>query len=186
MSAYETSVQVKADALREAEMVVLVRWRKQVLKVSIATNWLGSFLALLTVSTYTVVSLYSTTATNGVTTAKIFTVTSTVTIISEPLLLLGQRMGQILSAWASVKRIQEFLLLEEQVEQQLAGMESEVEMTVMRSEEKRILLQDASFGVKDKITVLNNLNVDLINPALWVIVGRVGCVSVNHLASQGS
>ncbi len=58
----------------------------------VATNWLGTFFALLTIITYTVASFYSSQGTNAVTTAKIFTVTSTISLISEPLLVVGQHI----------------------------------------------------------------------------------------------
>jgi hypothetical protein len=37
---------------------------------------------------------------------------------------------------------------------------------------------EASFGVADKITLLHDIKIDLEAPNLWMIVGRVGSVSV--------
>ncbi|KAK4687233.1 hypothetical protein P7C73_g2882, partial [Tremellales sp. Uapishka_1] len=182
MSAYETCVQHTAESLRNSEIDALVAWVKEILKVSIATNWLGNFLALVTIVTFTVVSLVSANAGGDVTTAKVFAVISTISLISEPLLMLGQRMGNIVSAWASVKRIETFLLEEEKNLEVWRDVDEEGDTDDLELNgdlrhppiEVKISFKDASFGIKGKITVLKGLNVDLVNPALWMIVGRVG------------
>lgn len=150
-----------------------MQWVKEVLKVSIATNWLGNFIALVTIITYTVVSLYSTTEGGAVTTAKVFTVISTIKIISEPLLMFGQRLGAMVTAWASFKRIEDFLLCDERAAAQLTDGEATTGSTTANC---HIVLRHASFGVKDKAVLLEGLDVELVDPALWMIVGRVGSV----------
>jgi ATP-binding cassette subfamily C (CFTR/MRP) protein 1 len=141
LSAYEPLVQSRAEDLRETEITALIKWIIEILRVSIVTNWLGNFLSLVTVSTYTVVSLYTGDGQGGVSTAKVFTIVSTITLISNPLLMLGQNMGQIVSAWASVKRVEEFLLQDEKVDKR------EKEGSRTESDSQRIVLKDASFGV---------------------------------------
>jgi ATP-binding cassette subfamily C (CFTR/MRP) protein 1 len=94
MSAYESYVTVKAVDMRETEVVALITWIMQILKVSIATNWLNNFLALVTVATFTVVSIFSQNGGGAVTTARIFTVISTILLISMPLLMLGQQRSR--------------------------------------------------------------------------------------------
>ena len=103
----------KADMLREQEVSSFVAWTQQILKVAITTNWLGNFLAVITIVAFTVVSLLGSTAGGSVTTARIFAVIATIELISEPLLMLGQQVGQLVTAWASFNRIEQFLLLGE-------------------------------------------------------------------------
>ncbi|WWD21405.1 hypothetical protein CI109_105890 [Kwoniella shandongensis] len=171
LSAYEPLIQRRGVEFRSNEISAQLGWIVEILKVSIATNWLGNFLNLVTVITFTVASLYSAQGGGAVTTAKIFTIVSTITLISDPLLMLGQRLGAIVSAWASLKRIEEFLLEDERerVEdvQLIDGKAGVLE--------QRIVMRGASFGVKGKITVLEGLDVELVKPRLWMIAGRVGC-----------
>ena len=194
LSSYEPFIVHKAEELRMREIKALIGWIKEILKVSITTNWLGNFLALIQIITYTVVSLYSSDAGSGVTTAKIFTVISTITIISEPLLMLGQQFGSIVTAWASFKRIEEFFLCDERTESsretplltesENVKMEGTSPSYVTRQRhECRIELKNATFGV-DKGTkhLLKDINVHLTNPNLWMLIGRVGCVSGSHQA----
>jgi len=147
----------------------------------VATNWLGTFFALLTIITYTVASFYSSQGTNAVTTAKIFTVTSTISLISEPLLVVGQHIARLLTTWASFKRIEEFLLCAERSIPDVYD-ESEGDATCENPEEalntpdRRIALRDASFGIKGKATLLSGPNIDLTAPDLWMVIGRVGSV----------
>jgi ATP-binding cassette subfamily C (CFTR/MRP) protein 1 len=110
LSAYETPITNTALTLRDNEIHCLREWIKEILKVSIFTNYNSNFLSLITVTTYTLVSLFGG---GGVSTAKIFTTVTTIALISEPLLMLGQQLGNIVSAWASWKRVEEFLLSEE-------------------------------------------------------------------------
>ena len=161
LSAYEPRILALADGMRHAEIDAFIRWVKEILKVSILTNWLAHFLALLTVTTFTLVTLFRG-DTGGVTTARIFTVISTIDLISMPLLELGQKMGSLLTAWASLKRIEGFLLDGEKVAVQGDGTRVKV---------------DASFGIRGKIDLIK-VAVDLDDPKLWMITGRVGCVSL--------
>jgi ATP-binding cassette subfamily C (CFTR/MRP) protein 1 len=175
LSAYEPIIQNRAVELRHDEINTYIVWVKSILRVSIITNWLGNFLALITVITFTVVSLFSSSGGGAVTTAKVFTVVSTISLLSSPLLMLGQQLGAIVSAWASVKRIEEFLLQEERVEFGEGLERDDIKSDVL---EQKIQIKNASFGVKDKITILSDMNVDLVKPSLWMIIGRVGCVSL--------
>ena len=190
-SAYEPFIIRKAETLREVELSAFVGWIKQILKVSITTNWLGNFLALVTVSTYTIVSLYSPEGGAAVTTAKIFTVISTIDLISEPLLTLGQQWGSMVTAWASFKRIEDFLLCEEKATNKFKPQKDsstaedmaeskELEMELIQRVTPHLELRNASYGLKGKVTLLEDISLDLTVPALWMIMGRVGSVSGSY------
>ncbi|ORY27634.1 P-loop containing nucleoside triphosphate hydrolase protein [Naematelia encephala] len=180
LSAYEATVTQKAESLRAAEIQALIVWIKEILKISIVTNWLGNFLALITIIVFTVVSLFTSGTNDGVTTARIFAVISVISLISEPLLMFGQRIGSITTAWASFKRIEEFLLCEErtQIDGDVDGvgalMEAGDGLQMKGTSECRIEMVEAKFGVKDKAELLRGFDIHMVNPALWMITGRVG------------
>jgi ATP-binding cassette subfamily C (CFTR/MRP) protein 1 len=183
LSAYETPITNTALTLRDNEIHCLREWIKEILKVSIFTNYNSNFLSLITVTTYTLVSLFGG---GGVSTAKIFTTVTTIALISEPLLMLGQQLGNIVSAWASWKRVEEFLLSEEKVTE-VQGSSSGIELLDKKSA-MGISFSEADIGVKGKDAFLHGISVVLTAPPLWMIVGRVGSVSssVNRWASLTS
>jgi ATP-binding cassette subfamily C (CFTR/MRP) protein 1 len=172
LSAYESPICKTALALREHEIYCLRRWVKQILVVSITTNYNNNFLSLITLVTYALVSLYGS-GNEGIPTSKIFTVITTIALISGPLMELGQRLGSIVSAWASWKRIEGFLLSPEKTVD-THGSASGIELR--GKEPIEIELENADFGVADKITILHEISLKLISPAAWMIVGRVGSV----------
>jgi ATP-binding cassette subfamily C (CFTR/MRP) protein 1 len=174
MSAYEPFVTDKAVHLRQTEINALVAWIVEILKVSIATNWLGNFLSLITVTTFTLVSIYSRNSGGQVTTAGVFAVISTIQLISNPLLMLGQRWSSLVTAWASFKRIEDFLLCDEKEEFIAVQTGDELQSLGETKAGIRIRLDHASFGVHNQITLLNDLNVNIVTPNLWMLVGRVG------------
>lgn len=172
LSAYETSIAKTACELRDQEIFVFRRYMKQFLIVIIVTNNIAAFLSLLTVIAYTLVSRFVEGGT-GLSTAKLFTVVATIALLAYPLRSLGQQLGAILSAWASFKRIEEFLLSEEKYG--ASSTSSLPEKEPVGAVEIRIT--DAEFGVRDKIAILHDINIQLTDPSLWMLVGRVGSVS---------
>ena len=176
LSAYEPSTAKTAIELRDREIFVFRAWVKQVLVVAVVTNYISGFLSLLTVITYTLVSLFIEGGI-GLSTSKIFTVITTISLLANPLRDLGQQLGSILSAWASFKRIEAFLLCEEK-QGETSGSTSDIELQNKEPiTSVRIQISDADFGVRDKITILHGVNVELANPSLWMLVGKVGSVS---------
>lgn len=175
LSAYEPRILALADGMRNDEMNAFVRWVKEILKVSILTNWLANFLSLVTVMTFTLLTILKPGATEGISTARIFTVISTIDLISGPLLDLGQKMGSLLTAWASLKRIEGFLLDGEKVSDN-PSVPRRGEGQEQGERGMRIELENATFGVQGKIDLLHGLTVRMDEPGLWMITGRVGCV----------
>ena len=179
LSAYENAIAKTALALREHEITCMIKCVRESLKVAIVTNYNSNFLSLITIMTYTLVSLFGD---GGISTSKIFATVTTIALISTPLLMLGQQLGRIVSAWASWRRIEEFLLSEEKVSE-VHGSSSGIELVDKGSPSIQISLSEASFGVKGKEAFLHDVDVELAAPPLWMIVGRVGSVSVPlHLA----
>lgn len=185
MSAYESSIVSTAIKMRDEEITALRKWVRELLVVSIVTNYVSNFMGLLTVTTFTLVSLYAH-AGEGVSTSTIFTVISTISLLADPLRSLGQQIGNIVSAAASWKRIEEFLLSDEQrvsepdpSSSREDGLESAPGDALVdrASTTPGIHFTDAAFGIEGKITLVHNVNIDLVRPKLWMVVGRVGSVS---------
>lgn len=177
LSAYEPSIIKTAIESRDQEIHVFRKFMRQILVVSVVTNYVSSFLSLLTVGTYTLVSLYVDGGI-GLSTSKIFTVITTIALLANPLRDLGQQLGSIFSAWASFKRTEVFLLCEEKLAQttpETSDIELQTNQLISSVE---IRISGANFGVRDKITILHDVNIELTNPALWMLVGRVGSVSL--------
>lgn len=172
LSAYEPSILTRALAFRDQEIHNLRNWIRQILVVSITTNVVSNFLGLLTITTYTLVSLYAHGG-RGIETSTIFTVISTISLLADPLRALGQQIGNIVSAWASWKRIERFLLSEERE----PTIETQIEVHEMEQRPVTIKI-NGTFGIQDQITLLEGIKIDLVNPSLWMIAGRVGSVSI--------
>lgn len=181
LSAYEPSIARTAVNLRDKEIFRLRKWIKEILIVSIVTNYVSQFLSLLTIVTYTLVSLFANDQ-GGISTAKVFTVISTIALIANPLRDLGQRVGTILSAWASFKRIESFLQSEEKNGDK-PTTQSDIELQNKKITSVEVRISEADFGVRDKITLLHDVNVQMTDPKLWMLVGRVG--SVSYFRSRG-
>lgn len=182
LSAYEPSIVKTAINLRDKEISRLRKWIKEILIISIVTNYVSQFLSLLTIITYTLVSLYASDQ-GGISTAKVFTVISTIALIANPLRDLGQRIGTILSAWASFKRIEAFLQSEEKHGDRPTTL-SDIELQNKKVTTVELRISEADFGVRDKITLLHNVNIQMTSPALWMLVGRVGSVGTSLLDLQ--
>jgi ABC-type multidrug transport system fused ATPase/permease subunit len=170
--------------MRDDEIAALRKWISEILIISIVTNYVSNFMGLLTVTTYALVSLYAHSG-SGVSTSTIFTVISTIGLLADPLRSLGQQIGNIVSASASWKRIEEFLLSNEQ---QNIGVVEDDRMddglrlrpaagSAGQAFQQGISFANAAFGIQDKITLLHGVNIELDKPALWMVVGRVGSVS---------
>lgn len=121
------------------------------------TNWLKGILSLATLITYTVMSLHSSTA--QVSTVTFFTTIAVLGVITDPLLIVGQRYAAIMAASASLARIEEFLKKPERKETRYLG--------------PTIRATDLSLGT-DKATILSSLNFELPNASLTMIIGKVG------------
>lgn len=186
LSAYEPIMAAKAIALRDAEIESQIKLIMLVLRVSIATNWLGNFLALVTITAFTLVSLLGSSSGSNVTTAKVFTVITTIGLISDPLLMLGQRFSSLVSAWASFKRMEKFLLEDESAslisEQTTPEADDDLKGTDIPLKEVSnsvsVQLASASLGLSGlSKTLLRDIDINMRDFGLWMIIGEVGSVS---------
>lgn len=160
LSGYEEILIDKLDDLRHREVrrqMVYYRW---LLATSFVTNWLKSLISLATLTTYTIVSLHS--SNHQVNTGTFFTTIAVLSVITDPLLQVGQRFAGIMAASASLKRIEVFLMEKEKQDK--------------REESVDIAADSASFGTNET-TLLKDLNFTLPEKRVTMIIGAVGSVS---------
>lgn len=119
-------------------------------------------LSLGTLVTYTIVSLHS--SSHQVDTSTFFTVIAVLVVITDPLLIVGQRYASIMAASASIKRIEEFL--------------QKPERNDTRATSEAILAKDLDIASGETV-LLRNLNFQIPLHKVTMIVGTVG--SVSHL-----
>lgn len=117
-------------------------------------------LSLGTLVTYSIVSRYS--ANHEVNTSTFFTVIAVLVVITDPLLIVGQRYASIMAATASIKRIEDFLQKPERDDQRSLG--------------DTITARNATLAAGDTI-LLKNLNFEIPLRKLTMVVGSVGSVS---------
>lgn len=117
-------------------------------------------LSLGTLVTYSIVSHFS--STHEVNTSTFFTVIAVLVVITDPLLIVGQRYASIMAASASIKRIEDFLQTPEKQDQRVSA--------------DSIVAKDAAFGTDDCI-LLKDLNFDIPLRKVTMIAGTVGSVS---------
>lgn len=123
-------------------------------------------LSLATLVTYSIVSLHS--SSHAVTTGVFFTAIAVLDVITNPLLIVGQRYASIMAATASIKRIEDFLRKPEKEDNRINA--------------ERIEAKDAAFGTSE-VTLLTNVNMTIPMEKLTMIVGPVGSVSFFHRSS---
>lgn len=117
-------------------------------------------LSLGTLVTYSIVSQYS--SSHAVNTSVFFTVIAVLVVITDPLLIVGQRFASIMAASASIKRIEEFLQKPEIQDQRNTG--------------DAIVAKNANLGTNETL-LLKDLNFHIPLNKLTMIVGPVGSVS---------
>lgn len=166
LSGYEQILVKKLLVLRQLEQSKQASYLKRVLVISGLTNWLKGLLSLATLITYTVVSQLS--GTHKVDTAVFFTVIAVLGVVTDPLLIVGQRYASIMAALASIKRIEEFL--------------QQPEKKDYRLENERIEGKDLSLGPSSEMVLLHKLSFSLPAKGLTMVVGQVG--SVRRLLSH--
>ncbi|KAJ7283270.1 P-loop containing nucleoside triphosphate hydrolase protein [Mycena rebaudengoi] len=107
LSALESEVENRVRAARTAELDARKRfWRRFAFLVSLTSSTLN-LLSLFTLGTYSIISFLG----HGpaLSTARLFTAYTTLTIISSSLFIIGQGLPAVTQAYVSVQRIEKYL-----------------------------------------------------------------------------
>ena len=111
---------------------------------------------------------------------RLFTIVTTVNLLSGPLNILGQFLPNIFAAYASIKRIESFLLFEEKEEDETDDKSVSTEEKPNDPLFSPIKMIDASFAwTSDSEPFLKNVNIELDPGKLHLCIGSVASVSTD-------
>ena len=158
-----------------------------------ADSWSSNFIALMgglsnvtgALCIFSVLGPYTALAASGhgsiLDPGRLFTIVATMNLLSAPLNDLGQAMPVIFAAYASIKRIQSFLILEEHANMSVSASTSDTEMVEKALDDRDfsspVVMSNASFGwAVDGEPFLHDISLNLGCNQLHVCVGPVASV----------
>ncbi|KAF8217977.1 P-loop containing nucleoside triphosphate hydrolase protein [Mycena galopus ATCC 62051] len=112
LMAYTDAFYGMLHTARERELEAYQTFWRRTSRLLVLSNWGADFLSLVTIGTYTVVTLVNPNAA-PFTTARMFTVIAIINLIGMPITELGEAFAYIIQAWVSLKRVEAFLLAED-------------------------------------------------------------------------
>ncbi|KAJ1028587.1 hypothetical protein NDA16_001753 [Ustilago loliicola] len=115
-SALEGFLIDKVVTIRRREVHALIKYVRDLVFISVLGTVAGDILLMATITTFALVAAFhQTPGAFPFTTSAVFTTITIVRIIERPLFIVGRRYASVVSAVTSLKRLQTFLLLPEQV-----------------------------------------------------------------------
>ncbi|TBU48077.1 P-loop containing nucleoside triphosphate hydrolase protein [Dichomitus squalens] len=187
LSAYEPELVRKVEDVRRTELAAMKRFWTDFAVVVCVTNTAMNMLSLFTLGAYAIVSFLS--GSGSLTTARLFTSYTVLTIIAAPLFSVGQNYGTVLAAYGSLKRIQSFLNAPERKDPHAVDL-SITDKSDSPADEKPNELGFATgtlelrgtFGWGEK-KVLESIDLQIPSGKFTAVVGRVGTGKTTLLAS---
>lgn len=162
-SAYEDVLHEKISKVRAEELARRSSMTKQVTGVVVFSNSVGEMLGVATFITLIIVDRLS--GSNRFNLNTVFTVLTIFGILQAPLLQIGQQYSYLLQAWASMKRIEDFLNSEDKPD-----LKQAIESTDVPYAAK---FENADLGWAEEV-VLSNVNLEIPHGSLTMICGRLG------------
>ncbi|CBQ71964.1 related to ABC transporter [Sporisorium reilianum SRZ2] len=202
-SALEDFLITKITSIRQREIKALVKYVQDLLFISLLGNVAGDILMLATITTFAIVFAYHHHATGAFpfTTSTVFTTITIVRIIDRPLFIIGRRYASVISAVTSLKRLETFLLLPQQVSgdhDAASTVKADAFSTAAAvfdgasmgwKQNDQLSTGDASSAATPRESheragpVLRDLNLVLPRNAVSVVVGEVGVGKTSFLCS---
>lgn len=176
-SAYEDILHDKVCKTRAEELANRSKMMKQLTGVITFTNCAGDMLGLSTFVTLIIVDKLS--GSNRFNLNTVITTLTLFSIIQDPLLKIGQEFAYLLQAWASMKRIEDFLNSEDRPDMQNAvdaGLAAQAAAAVGPDRDEAgyaVKFENADLGWAEQV-VLAGINVEIPRGALTMICGRLG------------
>ncbi|KAJ7079433.1 P-loop containing nucleoside triphosphate hydrolase protein [Mycena belliarum] len=161
LMAYTDAFYKMIRGARDSELEAYRSFWRRTSRVLVLSNWGAEFLSLVTIGTYAIVALVDSSAPQF-TTARMFTVIAIVNLIGMPISELGEAFAYMVQAWVSVKRVESFLLSEDQP------------FTTPAPAGADTVFSNASFGHGNAV-FLHDLTARLPARQLTMIIGHVGC-----------
>lgn len=166
--AYESYIARKADQLRKIEIRALKRLFVAFLWAATISNSLMGFTLLVVIGVYAAVFGRSG-AGNTLDVERIFTIYATVQLLSWPLNVLGQFLPDVMAAYASMKRIEKYLLFDEKPQSQSIASDPNSEKHV----DSDITLRGSFAWNKEEEPILPNVDITIPTGKLTICTGPV-------------
>lgn len=175
-SAYEDILHAKICKVRDEELSARSSLMNQLVGIVTFTNCTGDMLGLCTFLTLIIVDKLS--GSNRFDLNTVFTTLTIFAILQSPLLQLGQQYAALLQAWASMKRIEEFLSSEVKPDVKLAvdaGLAGSAAAATFGNGQGGYVAKfmNADLGWAEE-TVLGGVTLEIPANALTMICGRLG------------
>ncbi|KAF8312106.1 P-loop containing nucleoside triphosphate hydrolase protein [Clavulina sp. PMI_390] len=185
MSGYEGPLTQRVLGLREKEMAQMKSFLNIIVWTAAISNLAGAFCGIAVLSVYAALSTYSSPVVYPISVAKIFSILTTVNLLSGPLNTIGQGLPKILAAYASLQRIQTFLQMEEHSPAHTGiGLEKREKVSTNKSIED-FRMNEASFSwLPDSPVVLSDINLSLSPGKLHICIGPVASGKTTLLVSM--
>ncbi|PWN49672.1 hypothetical protein IE53DRAFT_388080 [Violaceomyces palustris] len=177
-SAYEGIMSRRLKVARRDEIEAMTTYYRQFVAVITFTNLTAQMMEISLFVTLAIVDRL--TGSDRFNTNTVFTTLTIVTLVEEPLLLVGQNYARIVTAFASLKRIDAFLREEERAvaitttdkpPRVLISTNTEGQGQVIRPAAR---FKDANIGFKDT-TILSGIDIAFPKGKLTMLCGRLGC-----------
>lgn len=170
-SAYENVIHEKICKTRADELARRSNVNKQITGVVVFSNSTGEMLGVATFITLIIVDKLS--GSNRFNLNTIFTTLTIFGILQAPLLQIGQQYSYLLQAWASMKRIEDFLNSEDKPDLQQAIHDELAGLATTGDAPYAAKFENADLGW-DREVVLSNVNLEIPQGSLTMICGRLG------------
>ncbi|EPS93155.1 hypothetical protein FOMPIDRAFT_1056220 [Fomitopsis schrenkii] len=180
-SCYEDVLAAKVGKLREDEMNHARKFYYGIAGAASIGNSAGTMCILSVLGPYVILAARG--KADSLDVQRLFTIVTTLNLIQQPLNFIGQRFPVIAASWASLKRIESFLLLEEREEGSLTIESSEklentyVAIYGVELETRTppaIVMHGASFSwAADTEPYLKDITIHLDEPKLYMCAGPV-------------
>ncbi|KAN0065467.1 hypothetical protein ACQY0O_001303 [Thecaphora frezii] len=166
LSAYEDLIESKLLKARDVEISAMKHFYSQLTRVAAFSNLIGQ--SMVIVAFITLILVDKLTGSRYFTLNTIFTATTVVGIVQQPLMSFGQDYAKLVAASASIKRIEAFLKEAERGpcrERAEAEPDTDVPFAAV--------LDGADIAWKD-VTVLRDISIEFPKGCLTMICGRLG------------
>ncbi|KAF8312074.1 P-loop containing nucleoside triphosphate hydrolase protein [Clavulina sp. PMI_390] len=187
MSGYEAPLAQRVLQLRRKEIKHMESFYHVGLVATILSNLAATFCGIAVLGGYAALSTYVSSSTYPFTVAKIFSILTTITILSSPLNMIGQGLPAILAAYASLKRIQAFLQMEEKTIGPALEMDgpNDLEEKLNSRDVQDFKMDIASFSwLPESPIVLHDITLKLTPGKLHMCVGPVASGKTSLLVSM--
>ncbi|KAF8312075.1 P-loop containing nucleoside triphosphate hydrolase protein [Clavulina sp. PMI_390] len=189
LSGYEGPLAQRLLDLRKKEIDQMRNFYDVIIWTAALSNLAATFCGISVLGVYAALSKYSSATKYPLSAAKIFSILTTVNLLNGPLNMIGQGLPSILAAYASLKRIQNFLRMQEKPHAPQQGE------ATSQSEEKSkspqiqgvedFKMEGASFSwLPDSPIILHDIHLLLTLGKLHMCVGPVAAGKTSLLVSM--